>query len=132
MCATIADDVSLEELRAEAIEAAEDRIAALDGLLDGCRIGAVAANRALADVRQLAHSLKGLAATYDSQVLLKLSHSLEDYLAGRDAFDSRSLEGAQLYVDRMAEALDEHFDADEAAAEAYLARVQATLKARRP
>ena len=128
MCTTFADEISLEELRAEAIEAAEDRIAGLDRLLEACRKGAAAPEQALADFRQLTHSLKGMAATYDSRVLLKLSHSLEDYLAGRERLDAETLTGAQLYVDRMAEALDEHFDADEAAAEMYLARIRNALK----
>lgn len=128
MCATFADDVGLDELRAEAIEAAEDRIAVLDRVLEGCRKARAAPEQALADIRQLAHSLKGLAATYNSRVLLRLSHSLEDYLAGRERLDAETLTGAQLYVDRMAEALEEHFDADDAVAEAYLAKVRNALK----
>ena len=128
MCATFADEISLEELRAEAVEAAEDRIAGLDRLLEACRKGTAAPEQALADIRQLAHSLKGLAATYESRVLLKLSHSLEDYLAGQERLDAETLAGAQLYVDRMAEALDDHFDADEAAAELYLTKIRNALR----
>ena len=128
MCATFADEFSLQELRAEAIEAAEDRIAALDRVLEGCRKGNVAPEPALADIRKFTHSLKGLAAAYESRVLLTLAHSLEDYLAGRARLDAATLVGAQLYVDRMAEALEENFDADAAAAEMYLARIRNALK----
>ena len=123
MSGIVSDEFVPDELRLEAIEAAEDRIALLNAYLRECRSGELSLRDGLVSIRQMTHSLKGLGASYGSRALSQLTHRLEDYLASLDQLTPQALADTQCFVDRFAEAVEDYFDADESEVQALLARL---------
>lgn len=105
---------SLEEATQETLDAMDDRIVQMNAVLRGDGAGA----DPVTALRQLSHSVKGLAAAVGVDVIKVLAHRLEDYLAASDTLGPQARADAQVFVDRMAEAMDGelHVGSDEIAA----------------
>ena len=116
---------SFDELSAEAIDAAEDRLADINAHIAAVRDGRADAATALDEVRTLTHSLKGLGQTYGISILRVLSHRLEDYLADVRAVTPTLLDDVQVFADRLSEALEHHLDADPDAVAQFVRRLPA-------
>ncbi|MBB4210752.1 Hpt domain-containing protein [Rhodothalassium salexigens DSM 2132] len=103
--------VSFDDLTAEALDAADDRIAEINRQIAAARAGEQSPETALSEIRGLANSLKGVGQTYGISVLRVLSHRLEDYLAEVKDLSDAVLDDVQVFADRTAEALETHLKA---------------------
>ena len=102
----ISDADLMQELRTEAIDAAEDRLANMNEVLVQFRDGMVKSEDTLATIRLDTHSLKAVAASFDMTALKAMCHRFEDYLFNIKAVDGRIQGDMQVFVDRMSECLD--------------------------
>lgn len=100
------DQDMMAELRTEALDAAEDRIANLNETVRQFLAGNVAGGDALATCKLDAHSLKSLAASFDMKALTAMCHRFEDYLFNVTKLDEKVSKDVQFIADRMAECLD--------------------------
>ncbi len=100
------DNDILAELRNEAIDAAEDRLASVSETLDSWGQGSIKAAEAMSSIKMDIHSLKSVTVSFDMKPLMVLCHRFEDYLAAvRDAVEKQRAE-IQVFTDRLSEVLD--------------------------
>ena len=76
------DDKLMHQLQTEFLDAVEDRTGEVEAAVDACLSGRLAHEEALLDVRRLAHTIKGSAASFGFPVASMIAHRLEDYIAG--------------------------------------------------
>lgn len=96
----------LAELRNEAIDSAEDRIAGLSESISKFNENVVSGKDALAAIKLDVHSLKSVANSFDMKALGVLSHRFEDYLFNVNELSASIAGDVQVLVDRMSECLD--------------------------
>ncbi len=89
-------------LQQEFIDMATDRLSVLDELLEQLRASASDSARALREIRQTAHNLKGMGGSFGFPIITTIAHRLENYLADLGDLDSQNQRDAQVYVDVMA------------------------------
>ena len=102
---------SSDDLSTEAMDAVDDRLAELNRIIAGHRDGSKDGATALQEIRQTAHSLKGLGQSFGLALLKVLAHRLEDFLMEAKALDEQLDQDVQAFVDRIAEAAENKFDA---------------------
>ncbi|WP_194212729.1 Hpt domain-containing protein [Kordiimonas pumila] len=95
-----------EELRIEAIDTIEDRLANLQDAIRRFSEGSLSSKDALIAIRLEAHSLKSVAASFDMKALKALCHRFEDYFFNVNEISKDNITDIQFYADRMAECLD--------------------------
>lgn len=96
----------LSELRNEAIDSSEDRIASLEGSLKGFLDGHVPAADAFAAVKLEAHSLKSIAASFEMKALRALCHRFEDFIFIEKTLTPELAKRMQFFVDQLSVALE--------------------------
>jgi len=96
----------LEELRTEAIDAAEDRLVSLNDTLQQWRTGSVAGADALATIKLDVHTMKSLAASFEIKTLRVLCHRCEDYLFTLSDANNKAIGDIQVFIDHLAEGLE--------------------------
>lgn len=99
------DDILLE-LRTEAIDTAEDKIACLNDIIKQRRAGSLTGIEALSKIRLETHSVKSVASSFDIKALLVLSHRFEDYTFEMKEIVATDLDNIQIFTDRLSEALE--------------------------
>lgn len=100
------DNDILEELRTEAIDSAEDRIANISETLAQYRSGDLPGKETMATIKLEAHSLKAVASSFDMKALKALCHRFEDFIFIEKSMNDGIAERLQFFTDRMAETLD--------------------------
>lgn len=90
------------ELQQEFIDMANDRLSALDDVLEQMRSKAVGNAEALREIRQTAHNLKGTGGSFGFPAITTLAHRMENYLADLSVLDSKNQTDTQVYIDAMA------------------------------
>ncbi|RMD88912.1 MAG: response regulator [Alphaproteobacteria bacterium] len=101
---------SVEEACQDVLDAIEDRLAVMNEILEEVREGRRRPGTAVGLLRQQAHSIKGMAAGIGVGVLKVTAHRLEDFLNAVEALEGAALGDAQVFVDRLGEALDGKLD----------------------
>lgn len=100
------DQDMLLELRTEAIDTAEDRLANLNEALQSHLAGTLNDQDTLATIRLEAHSLKAVASSFDMKALRVMCHRFEDYFFNISEITPNINRDLQFYTDRLAECLD--------------------------
>lgn len=101
-------------LAAEFRDYAADRLAEFDQCLDGVRRGTAADTReALRLMRQIAHNLKGMGASFGQPAIGMLAQRLENYIFDLDDVAGRNVEDIQVYSDRMRDLIEGRLELDE-------------------
>lgn len=100
------DQSLMTELRTEAIDSAEDRLASLTATLEQFTSDAISGRDALAACKMDVHSIKSVAASFDMKPLAVICHRMEDYLFNINILTASMADDVQFIVDRMAECLD--------------------------
>ncbi|MGF1604901.1 MAG: Hpt domain-containing protein [Rhodothalassiaceae bacterium] len=121
----MADFPDLEDLSADALDAADDRLSVLNQLLADLREGRGDAVAAVEQVRREAHGLKGLGQSFAISLLTVWAHRLEDYLTDVKALDARMIADVQQFADRLAQAAESKFQADSSEIAAFVRRLPA-------
>ena len=103
----------MERVRRECIGNAEDRLDEMEGLIDEVRNGAARNPRYIAEVRRLAHSLKGMGGTFGYPLISVVSHRLEDFLEDAPILDISLVDDTQIFLDRMRDVIDGALDPDD-------------------
>lgn len=101
----VKDDYQVE-LRQEFIDTTTDELNVLDRLVKDTASGAADVTQSLADLRRIAHSIKGRGGMFDMPMLTVLAHRLEDYVMGLTALEKDVLPDVQIFVDRLHDALE--------------------------
>lgn len=96
----------LEELRAEAIDSAEDRIASMNETLQMLGNSQLSPVDAMGTIKLEVHSLKALAASFEMKVLRVLCHRFEDFIFGEKEVTPDLRKKMQFFSDRLSECLD--------------------------
>ncbi len=98
----------MAELRAEAVDTAEDKLQNVSKLTSSLRKGDIDGKQSLAVIRIDAHSIKSIAASFDMKSLKVLCHRFEDYFFNVTELTDSHVDDIQYYVDRMSECLEAH------------------------
>lgn len=99
------DDMLLE-LRTEAIDTVEDKIGALNDIMQQLKLKQMSPAESLSRVRLEVHSIKSVAASFEMKALMVLSHRFEDFIFDLQAISLDMAKDIQTFVDRLSEALD--------------------------
>lgn len=102
---------NVEEAAQEALDAIEDRLLQMSGVLRDVRKGGIDPRTAVGVVRQHTHSVKGLGASIGVQIVKVLAHRFEDYLAAVETMEGQAIADSQSFIDRLSEALDGRLNA---------------------
>jgi CheY-like chemotaxis protein/HPt (histidine-containing phosphotransfer) domain-containing protein len=103
------DDI-IERLKAEFLDFAADALDELDTLITAGRDPDGDHENIIDAVRRGCHNLKGMGGSFGYPLITLLSHRMEDYFAGRDRLNNRTLLDGQFFLDRMREVLEGRFD----------------------
>jgi len=102
----VTDNDLVEELRTEAIDTVEDRLANLQEAIRDFKDGHIEGQHALATVRLEAHSLKSVAASFEMKALKVVCHRFEDFFFNVSEMSDTICRDILFYADRMSECLD--------------------------
>lgn len=86
-------------LRARFVETARDKLATIDQAIRD--IDGSADMARAAEMKKVAHSLKGMAGSFGFMSVTRISEAFEDYLAAAIEADAVSRDGAREYYDAM-------------------------------
>ncbi len=100
------DNDILSELKNEAIDTVDDKIASMGIVLSDVMSGTETPRNALARMRLEAHSIKAVAASFEMVSLKGLAHRFEDYLSDIREVSKESVPSIQFFIDRLAEAME--------------------------
>lgn len=100
------DQDIMQELRAEAIDAAEDKLASLQKSLADKLTGIISDEEFLSVVRLDAHSLKAVAASFEMKALKVMCHRFEDYFFNVTSITDSQAQDVQFFIDRLTDCLD--------------------------
>lgn len=110
-------------LRARFVETAQARLDAIDTALqtvDGSTDG-----RQAAEMKEIAHSLKGMAGSFGFMSVTRISEAFEDYLAAALDAEKLSRNGARRYHDAMRRIIDSGDEPSDTETDAILADLPA-------
>ena len=96
----------LNELRDEAIDSAEDRLANILEVLGQAVDGTVSESDARSTLRLEAHSLKSIAGSYEMRALKVMCHRFEDYLIDVTTINAETAKPLYVFCDRLAECVE--------------------------
>lgn len=102
----ITENELLQELRTEAIDTVEDRLAGLSETLQRFGDSNLKSRDILATVKLEVHSLKTVAASFDMKALKAVCHRCEDYIFNLTDLAPQAVVDIQTFADRMSECLD--------------------------
>lgn len=100
------DQDILEELKNEAIDTVEDRIAAIVDTIDKVKQGLIIESDALATVKLDIHTVKSVAASFEMKPVHVLCHRFEDFVFGLSELQVDILPRLHFFADRLSETLD--------------------------
>ena len=103
-------DVIIDKLKLEFLDYADDALGELDALIAAAGLSGVDTAATIDAIRRSGHNLKGMGGSFGFPLITLLAHRMEDYFLGRQKLSRRTLNDAQLFVDRMREALEGGFD----------------------
>lgn len=107
---TDAAAMSVEEATREVLDGIEDRLGALEALIPDAEGDSQAVPETVAEMRRIVHSIKGSAAGAGASAVRVIAHRLEDYLADVERLEGTARADVQIFVDRLAEALEGRLD----------------------
>ncbi len=110
-----------ELLAAEFRDYASDRLAGFDECLDGVRRGSAGDTReALREMRQTAHNLKGMGASFGQPAISMLAQRLENYIFDLEDVAESNVGDIQVYSDRMRDVIEGRLELDEDGMAAFI------------
>lgn len=89
----------------EFVDRADDLLGELERLIETGYQGAPAGAAFIGEIRRVAHSIKGLAASFQVKILADQSHELEDHLKDLEDLDEKQLGEVQRFIDAMAKSV---------------------------
>ncbi len=91
-------------LRARFVETAQTKLDAIDNALRA--IDGSADGRQAAEIKEIAHSLKGMAGSFGFMSVTRISEAFEDYLVAAQDAEKLPREGARRYLESMRRIID--------------------------
>ena len=91
-------------LRARFVETAQTKLAAIDNALRA--IDGSADGRQAAEIKEIAHSLKGMAGSFGFMSVTRISEAFEDYLVAAQDAEKLPRDGARRYLESMRRIVD--------------------------
>lgn len=91
-------------LRARFVETAQTKLDAIDNALQA--IDGSADGRQAAEIKEIAHSLKGMAGSFGFMSVTRISEAFEDYLVAAQDAEKLPREGARRYLESMRRIID--------------------------
>lgn len=91
-------------LRARFVETAQTKLAAIDNALRA--IDGSADGRQAAEIKEIAHSLKGMAGSFGFMSVTRISEAFEDYLVAAQDAEKLPRDGARRYLESMRRIID--------------------------
>ncbi len=110
-------------LRARFVDTARDKLCAIDQAIRAIDGSADTAHAA--EMKRLAHSLKGMAGSFGFMSVTRISEAFEDYLAAAIEADAVSRDGAREYYDAMHAIISSGEEPDESETDTILAGLPA-------
>lgn len=109
----------LQNLRQEFIDSSQDMLADIDGLIARMRRGQ-GEDKAFLELRRHVHTIKGQGGTFGFPLVTHIAHMLEDYFETLASLEEEAIRDIQVFVDRIANVLDQGEPKTQKEAEAIL------------
>lgn len=90
----------VQELMSEFIEDTRERLGTMEQALNSLHAGKMSIDEATVVIKREAHNLKGIASTFDFDIVSQIMHRLEDYLDLAPLDTPQEWQDAQVYLDK--------------------------------
>ncbi len=95
----------MRQLGLEFVDATQDMIGEIDGLLDRMRRDE-RGDAAFMELRRIIHSIKGQGGTFGFPLITQVAHMLEDYIETLTELNTRAIDDIQAFIDKISSILD--------------------------
>ncbi len=113
----------VRSLRQRFVATAHEKLDAIDAAIDG--LGAGADREQTTEMKQIVHSIKGMAGSFGFMSVTRISEAFEDYLAAALDAETLARDGARRYNDAMRGIIESGEEPSDAETDAIIAELPA-------